>query len=112
MSTTSPSDLTAGANSPDCERRREERFPLPADVEIQSTRTFPEIPDLGVLRDVSESGVGLEHHRPLQLGEIVVCKILDAPIDVPCEYQVEILWGAARKDGSCFSGGRILQAQR
>ena len=72
---------------------------------------IPELPDLGVLKDISESGIGLEHNRPIPIGKIVACRVLDAPIDIPCEYRVEILWQKTRADGTYLSGGRILASE-
>ena len=94
------------------DQRREERIPLPVHVELQRLVEVPGIPECAVLRDMSENGVALEHSTPLKIGEFVSIKLLDIPVDLPCEYRVEILWQQRDPSGKYTSGGRIVPLDR
>lgn len=87
-------------------QRSEERFHVPVDVELESGA---DIPELATLRDISTQGVGLEHSRPLNVGQVVSCRLLDSPFDSSEIYRIEILWSKTHEDGSFLSGGRILK---
>lgn len=96
-----------GSEAAAMERRREERFPVPVDVELVSCGAA----EPAVLQNISHHGVGLLHARPLETGEIVTCRLLDTPVDLPCTYNVEILWQKPAEGGRLFSGGRIVSAE-
>ncbi len=102
------SDLNSlSATNLEFSRRTEERFHVPVDVEMIAGGQ--EIPELAVLRDVSTQGVGIEHAIPVNVGQVVTCKLLDIPFDGPNSYRIEILWtDGRREDGTILSGGRIL----
>jgi len=90
------------------EKRREERFPLPIDVELLLPEGDPELPEIAELRDMSENGVGFEHYGRIDVGDVVTFRLLDTPIDLPCEHRVKILWQKQNANGTFSSGGQIL----
>lgn len=90
------------------DRRIDERFIVPVDVELNVPDGYSEIPEIATLRNISTGGIGLEHQRSLRIGEIVGCRLLDTPADVPNEYSVEILWNTQNPDGTYLSGGRFV----
>lgn len=93
---------------PRVEKRREVRIPLPIHVELYRQSHRDEIPSCAVLRNMSENGVCLEHADDLQVGEIVSIKLLDLPLDLPCEYRVLIIWQQEGPPGEFTSGGQVV----
>ena len=96
-------NLLSEAVSQDIERRRYQREPLLASVQIQSDgETWQQ----GFTRDISEEGVGLLHSFPLDPGEVVIK--ISCPGQKPKPLKVNLEW-CKTFDENCFiSGGRFV----
>lgn len=109
MTSSSTDQQTPGSQaSVAAERRREERFSVPVDVELMVPDGYSDVPEIAVLRNISNHGVGLIHQRALRIGDVVTCVLLDSPADDRHEYRVEIVWQQRASNGTYHSGGRIV----
>lgn len=89
-------------------RRLEERVPVPIDLEICRANDSGGLPEIGTLRDISPNGAQFEHRGSIEVGEIVLCRVLDAPLDLESTFKIELAWQKPRANGVLLSGGRLV----